>query len=282
MAVISSAINLESYHDDDDGTVKDGNNKIKINIQFCLNLGEDGNCEGQTPEDDGAEPDGIDVTIDGEDLIEDGEVVDDCPDEHEEEEPEEMEPEEEEPEEEEPEEEMPDECEGICGEYAMCLQTAHESLENAENTLMNDVTVETLFNEQPNIFNTVEEFKNDLFEDMLWDIEEGKTSFTPLTLDDIPSCDIQTEVPESCVDLVDSKASHIDSIRQDEVDQRNFQMYLMAFPCDQVAGLFEQTISYARNQLPNLQKEKLHYLEDLQALEGNTEDFATYAATLMY
>ena len=32
MAMISSAINLESYHDDDDGTVKDGNNKIKINI----------------------------------------------------------------------------------------------------------------------------------------------------------------------------------------------------------------------------------------------------------
>ena len=112
---------------------------------------------------------------------------------------------------------------------------------------MNDVTVETLFNEQPNIFDTAEEFGEDLLENMLWDIEEVNTSFTPLTLEDIPSCDIQTEVPESCVDIVDSKAFVIDSIRQNEVNARNFQLYLMAFPCDQVAGLFEQTISYARN-----------------------------------
>ena len=119
----------------------------------------------------------------------------------------------------------------------------------------NDATVDQLFIDQPNIFNTAEEFKADLLEEMHWDISEENTSFTPLTLDDIPACEhIQTVIPETCTAVVENKIFAIDSIRQLEVDERNFQMYLMAYPCDQVAGLFEQTLSYARNQLPNCNK----------------------------
>ena len=97
----------------------------------------------------------------------------------------------------------------------------------AENTLGNDATVETLFNEQPHIFSNVEDFKADLLEEMHWDISEGNTSFTPLTLDDIPVCERQiTDVPETCDALIENKVYAIDTIRQLEVDERNFQMYL--------------------------------------------------------
>ena len=135
MAVVSSAINLsgsyEDSHDADTGVSVKGNNHVKIDINFCLNIGEDGNCEGvedahETPEDDGEQPDGIDVTIDGQDLIENGEVVDDDEseaDQETEEEKEEPEDEEEDPEEED-EEEMPDECQAICDEYTDCLKLA--------------------------------------------------------------------------------------------------------------------------------------------------------------
>ena len=48
----------------------------------------------------------------------------------------------------------------------------------------------------------VDEFKEDLLEDMKWDIEEGKTSFTPVTIDDIPECEVTTATPQGCVSEV--------------------------------------------------------------------------------
>ena len=61
---------------------------------------------------------------------------------------------------------------------------------------------------------TVEEFKQNLLDDMAWDINEGTTSFTPLRIDDIPSCSMDiTPVPMNCVDDVQPKLEDIQEAR---------------------------------------------------------------------
>ena len=70
---------------------------------------------------------------------------------------------------------------------------------------------------------TVEDFKQNLLDDMAWDINEGVTSFTPLRIDDIPSCPMDiTSVPMNCVDDVQPKLEEIQEARLMELQERNF------------------------------------------------------------
>ena len=50
----------------------------------------------------------------------------------------------------------------------------------------------------------------------------------------------------------------------------------MAYPCDQIGALFEQQISFARNQATNLRNEKLELTAELQVLEGSTDTAEDY------
>ena len=80
-----------------------------------------------------------------------------------------------------------------------------------------------LYQLETNIFMTVEEFKQNLLDDMAWDISEGTTSFTPLTIDDIPSCPMDiTPVPMNCIDEIQPKLEAIEEARLLEVMERNF------------------------------------------------------------
>ena len=133
---------------------------------------------------------------------------------------------------------MPD-CTDICEEYQMCADTVSASMMMTETELNNDATVAMLFALETNPFMTEDQFKQDLLDDMAWDIEEGNTSFTPLTIDDIPGCTVNTAIPMGCEAEVQPKLDAIEESRMNEATARNFQLYLMAYPCDQIGALFE-------------------------------------------
>ena len=163
-------------------------NKVNIDINFCVNLGDgSGDCGDAGDGGDDTDGDGIDIDINGDDVDGDdsgddgtggndgddsmggddgGDVGADCTD--------------------------------IVEEYQMCIDTATANAMMTETDLNNDATVEMLFALETNIFMTIDEFKEDLLEDMKWDIEEGKTSFTPVTIDDIPECEVTTATPQGC------------------------------------------------------------------------------------
>ena len=113
-------------------------------------------------------------------------------------------------------------CTDICEEYQMCIDMVEASAMMTETDLNNDATVEMLFALETNIFMTIDEFKEDLLEDMAWDIQEGQTSFTPVTIDDIPECEVDTPTPMGCETEVEAKQESIELARMNEVDIRNF------------------------------------------------------------
>ena len=178
-------------------------NNIQIAINFYVNLGDETNCAGgedETEEHTSGSDGGIDIDINGEEVISDGEPVTD--------------------------DERPlptEDCAEVCQEYEQCQSTVQSSFEVYKQTLNNASTVEMLYQLETNIFMTVEEFRQNLLDDMAWDISEGTTSFAPLTIDDIPSCPMDiTPVPMNCIDEIQPKLEAIEEARLLEVMERNF------------------------------------------------------------
>ena len=139
------------------------------------------------------------------------------------------------------EEPMPmDDCAEVGQEYEQCRGAVWDSVEMTRQSLDNNSTVEMLYLLETHVFANVEEFKQNLLEDMAWAISEGTASFTPLTIDDIPGCSMGiTPVPTDCHDELQPTLDSIEEARMMEAMERNFQLFLLDYPCNQIAGLFE-------------------------------------------
>ena len=143
--VLAEAITLkEKTYDDgnNNNTVSKGNN-VNIEINFCLNVGDAEDCPDSTEDaDDDSDSEGVDIAINGEELISDGEVVDEETGAGEMEMGGDM-------------EDLVD-CTEICEAYELCSLDANASLMRAEEGFDNTATVSMLFSLQTNIFMTEE------------------------------------------------------------------------------------------------------------------------------
>ena len=126
-----------------------------------------------------------------------------------------------------------DDCAEVGEEYEQCRTAVWDSFETTRLSLENNSTVEMLYLLETHVFANVEEFRQNLLEDMAWAISEGSASFTPLTIDDIPGCSMDiSPVPASCIDELQPTLDQIDEARTMEATERNFQLFLLAYPCN--------------------------------------------------